>query len=483
VHRDSSILPRFPKGGENLKYTVQNILTYWRRSAQSNEKIGWILYDHEQQESYGYTEEEAWELINSNQCKNALAVVKDCKTYQKKMLQPANKNTPPFYDTSWQIPYQKVKKDVKLSEELKEEIDTLLHNDFHYLITKKTKKWKRKNKDLFSTFQTYEYVMNCVEIAQRIGKANKIVVFTGTDIWKETGLPIYEISKLKDFSILSIKHTLENYIDIDYNAKLPKLLDLIKPTDTHKFITELELLADTTIFTECIDDQHKKAGSKNVHHVNINIWNWQCEQCRSTFTLEEVVRNASTQCLMPSCNGNIHCENKKENLIDTHKATIEDAEVILVLGTTIDSNILSFNNNATKVFLSNDVTIERNEHYDFHLTGPLSMMLEEIESHIVKKGRSLCNVCDRRVSLGVGASTIAPISISICPVCSSRGAQPYGVVVTYVAIRKARFENYKPNAFIQHVIKATLEICKISMEQFDKDVQEEVVEFKNKLVK
>jgi hypothetical protein len=106
------------------------------------------------------------------------------------------------------------------------------------------------------------------------------------------------------------------------------------------------------------------------------------------------------------------------------------------------------------------------------LHAPISQVLKEVESHFVLTGRMLCGVCGEKVAHGIGSSTIAPVQVAVCISCGSKGAQPYDVIVTRVALGKQRNENYRPGPNLEHVIQATLPIVGKSEKEFQEDVHQ-----------
>ncbi|OZM56460.1 hypothetical protein CIB95_11840 [Lottiidibacillus patelloidae] len=443
-----------------------------------------VLHDNIEQKFYAFTEAEAWDLIHKFKCINAKAIVKNLDSFKKKEIEPLDSSYLPFYHTAWHIPIDKLPNDVKASSAFQANIDRLLNNEIQHHVNKKMRQWKRKNKDFIFNFQKKNYYLkNCIDVAQLLGKAKKIVVLTGPDIWKETSLPVYDISKMTNPSFQSIKQLFENYISFQDERVVQHVMDLIEPTPAHQFIANLEEKAAVTVFTECADDFHEKAGSTNVHHLTPNVYKWQCKACLSSVQLNELIQKGNTRCTKPNCQGELTYENNKTKVIEMQKVIIQEADIILFFGKSNHEKMITLNKEVTKVLFSNDAKTATDYEMDINIAGPFSMVLPEVDSHIVKKGRSLCDVCHTRVSAGAFSSTFAPVTVSICVTCSARGAQPYGVLVTYYAIRKHDWGSYNPSPKIQYITKATLKTCNITKEQFEKDVDERVKIMSQKQIK
>jgi hypothetical protein len=70
------------------RFEVLKVITYWRRSAQSNEKVGWMLRNHEELKDIGCTGDEAWDLIREYGAVNAEARIIKTKSRTMKVIEP-----------------------------------------------------------------------------------------------------------------------------------------------------------------------------------------------------------------------------------------------------------------------------------------------------------------------------------------------------------------------------------------------------------
>lgn len=102
----------------------------------------------------------------------------------------------------------------------------------------------------------------------------KIVVFTGAGISKESGIPTfrdangmwkkYDAKKLA--SAAGFEENPQAVLDF-YNARRKNLLE-VQPNHAHRVLAELEKHHDVTIITQNVDDLHERAGSSRVIHLH-----------------------------------------------------------------------------------------------------------------------------------------------------------------------------------------------------------------------
>ena len=102
----------------------------------------------------------------------------------------------------------------------------------------------------------------------------KIVVFTGAGISKESGIPTfrdangmwnkYDAKKLA--SVAGFEENPQAVLDF-YNARRKNLLE-VEPNHAHYVLAELEKQHDVTIVTQNVDNLHERAGSTKVFHLH-----------------------------------------------------------------------------------------------------------------------------------------------------------------------------------------------------------------------
>lgn len=102
----------------------------------------------------------------------------------------------------------------------------------------------------------------------------KIVVFTGAGVSKESGIPTFrdmdgmwkKFDAMKLASVAGFEEDPEAVLEF-YNARRRNLLE-VEPNYAHQMLAELEKQHDVTIITQNVDDLHERAGSSHVIHLH-----------------------------------------------------------------------------------------------------------------------------------------------------------------------------------------------------------------------
>ena len=94
----------------------------------------------------------------------------------------------------------------------------------------------------------------------------------------------------------------------------------------------------------------------------------------------------------------------------------------------------------------------------------------------------LCDVCRKNSSAGVYASSCGPISFAYCKECANTGAEPYGVLVAYLAASVGSSMDLHPEQKqirpeYQLIIDASLKVAGKTREEFYADVDKAIQEF------
>jgi len=116
------------------------------------------------------------------------------------------------------------------------------------------------------------------------GKKRKlnIVCFTGAGISVSSGLPAFDSAVGTNeplyacFSDRQLQEDAVNSVEqfnqyIDSCNLLWSRINKSEPSLAHKAIALLDERHDTTVITQCVDDLHEKAGSKNIFHVHGSV--------------------------------------------------------------------------------------------------------------------------------------------------------------------------------------------------------------------
>ena len=184
------------------------------------------------------------------------------------------------------------------------------------------------------------------QLKQAIDKANKIVFFTGAGMSTDSGIPDFRSetglykNNLHAEEIISHSYFMANpkgFYDF-YKEKM--IFEDAKPNYGHEFIAELQKTKDVKVVTQNIDGLHQMAGSKEVYELHGSIHRNYCMKCHKFFNLEEIIKQDGVPYC--SCGGIIkpdvvlYEEGLDEETIEKSIAAIEDADVLIILGTSLN---------------------------------------------------------------------------------------------------------------------------------------------------
>jgi hypothetical protein len=396
------------------RFEVLKVITYWNRSAQSNEKVGWMLRDHEEQKDIGCTGDEAWDLIRKYGAINAEARIIKTKSRTMKVIEPLQFETPNFYQTSWQMKYEEVPQ-LDFSASFLQQVNEFIHIDEKWKIKHKQADWQRQHKELISNWKTHKRVLQCIDFASKIQQANSISVYIGGDIWQEVGL---------------------GSIYAEQTGTAP-----------HHMLEQ-------PIFTQSIQEALTKIG------VAPHYRTYQLIDLPYVFEFLKMVQ---------SLNGRTDVFYEVESGVFHKDKTPRNVDLRIAIGTAIPGNSLTSHS-------SYCISHELNQCPTLH--GPITPILKEIARYFVKKGSMLCDVCGQKVAHGIGSSSIAPVTIAVCYSCGSKNAEPYWVIVTKAALGKKSNPDYRPGPYFNHVIHSTLDLLEKSKDQFRQDVEIHLEKYK-----
>lgn len=102
----------------------------------------------------------------------------------------------------------------------------------------------------------------------------KIVVFTGAGISKESGIDtfrdsdgLWENHKIEDVATPRGWQTNRTRVLDFYNARRQQLIS-VHPNEAHEYLAELEKDYEVVIVTQNVDDLHERAGSTHIIHLH-----------------------------------------------------------------------------------------------------------------------------------------------------------------------------------------------------------------------
>ncbi len=133
------------------------------------------------------------------------------------------------------------------------------------------------------------------QIAERIKSSDKIVVFTGAGISKDSGIQTFRDADglWKNFDPQKLA-TLDGFLKDPvmvwkwYISRIEKIKQA-EPNMGHYFVSHIEKINKKTfVITQNIDGLHKKAGSKNVIELHGNVETVKCLKCSFKTEFERV---------------------------------------------------------------------------------------------------------------------------------------------------------------------------------------------------
>ena len=181
-----------------------------------------------------------------------------------------------------------------------------------------------------------------------IQNSKNIVFFGGAGVSTESGIPDFRSKdglynqKYKYPPEMILSHTFfKNNTEEFYKFYKEKMNSLnFNPNITHVKLAELEKEGKLkAVITQNIDSLHQKAGSKNVLELHGSILRNYCIKCKKFYSAEFVFSSKGVpKC---ECGGIIkpdvvlYEENLNENILNSAIQAIQNAEVLIVAGTSL----------------------------------------------------------------------------------------------------------------------------------------------------
>lgn len=236
-----------------------------------------------------------------------------------------------------------------------------------------------------------------IKLKDLIENSNSIYALTGAGISTNAGIP--------DFRGPMGIYTTRRYdpdktFDINYFLIYPKyfydfardfitLLEKIKPTFTHFFLSKLEKLGKLKgVITQNIDMLHERAGSKNIINLHGSIEKSFCIDCKKEYSLEEmkemIFKVDVPRCSI--CDGLIKPDIVffGEAVFDFDKAIewIKDADLLLVIGTSLKvspANIIPlYTKGRVAIINKGDISLS-NIKYDLYINSDIDEVFKSLD--------------------------------------------------------------------------------------------------------
>ena len=185
--------------------------------------------------------------------------------------------------------------------------------------------------------------------ADLIRRSERVVALTGAGISTAAGIPDFRgpkglyVTRQYDpesvFDISAFRRNPEPFYE--FTRDFLGVIDSLEPTDTHRFLAQLE--ADgclTAVVTQNIDSLHQKAGSQRVVSVHGDYWTSHCLDCGLEYDLEQMdTMVRETKVPRCSCDGVIKPDvvfyGEAVRDLEVAASVVGASDLLLVLGSTL----------------------------------------------------------------------------------------------------------------------------------------------------
>lgn len=191
--------------------------------------------------------------------------------------------------------------------------------------------------------------LTATECAELIRSAERLVALTGAGISTAAGVPdfrgpegLYITGKYDPEATFEISGFLRDPSPFfAFTRDVLGLVGDLQPTLTHRFLARLEQEGRLrSVITQNVDPLHQRAGSRNVISVHGGYWTSHCLDCRSRFSLEELIelldRSQVPRC---GCGGVVKPDvvlfGEPVYAMDEAIAAVAEADLLLVLGSSL----------------------------------------------------------------------------------------------------------------------------------------------------
>lgn len=132
------------------------------------------------------------------------------------------------------------------------------------------------------------------ELVERLGRAKSVVVFTGSGVSRESGVPtfrgedgLWQEHRPEEFATLEAFERNPEVVWRWYDYRR-RLIAEVRPNPAHDAIARLERAFEAfTLVTQNVDGLHARAGSTRTVELHGNIWRARCMGDQEVFDLLE----------------------------------------------------------------------------------------------------------------------------------------------------------------------------------------------------
>lgn len=194
--------------------------------------------------------------------------------------------------------------------------------------------------------------MNMAEWRDMIRGSDHIVFFGGAGTSTESGIPdfrsadgLYQMvngTNISPEEILSRDFFMNDPASFYEFYKNKMIYPDARPNPAHQALAELERQGRLkAVITQNIDGLHQMAGSINVLELHGSVHRNYCMQCRTTFSLDELLRSKGDVPRCTQCDGIIrpdvvlYQERLDQDVLQRAAAHIHQADVLIIAGTSL----------------------------------------------------------------------------------------------------------------------------------------------------
>ena len=184
------------------------------------------------------------------------------------------------------------------------------------------------------------------ELKKAIDKANNIVFFSGAGMSTASGIPDFRSStglyknNYRAEEMLSHSFFMMNPEEFYEFYKEKMIFPDAKPNYGHLFISKLQDHKNVAVVTQNIDGLHQEAGSKKVYELHGSIHRNYCMRCHKFYDLDYILNSDG----IPYCDCGsmikpdvvLYEEGLDSNIIEASINAIENADLLIVLGTSLN---------------------------------------------------------------------------------------------------------------------------------------------------
>ena len=184
------------------------------------------------------------------------------------------------------------------------------------------------------------------ELKKAIDKANNIVFFSGAGMSTASGIPDFRSStglyknNYRAEEMLSHSFFMMNPEEFYEFYKEKMIFPDAKPNYGHLFISKLQDHKNVAVVTQNIDGLHQEALSKKVYELHGSIHRNYCMRCHKFYDLDYILNSDG----VPYCDCGsmikpdvvLYEEGLDSNIIEASINAIENADLLIVLGTSLN---------------------------------------------------------------------------------------------------------------------------------------------------